>query len=279
MLFTSLLLVLACATADKADSGKPATEPGTVELGGVCPIGEKVGEITVWASGPDANVSGRVYDRADPWVGAPEAETDTCAFYQFTPDSCGDCAEGTVCAVDGACVPERRVQPVTLDVTADGETTTFVSDATTGDVFGTAGPTDAAYDLRLDIAGEVVEIPAMKVADMLADVVVAGEGDSMAPGALSITWTPPADGGGRVRTRIPINHHAAGPTFTLCQAEASTGAMSATAAMLTPLAVVTGIEFQGVEHANTAAVWVTAGCVDVRFGVGLDTGGVDWANE
>jgi hypothetical protein len=45
MLFTSLLLVLACATADKADSGKPATEPGTVELGGVCPIGEKVGGV------------------------------------------------------------------------------------------------------------------------------------------------------------------------------------------------------------------------------------------
>jgi hypothetical protein len=89
-------------------------------------------------------------------------------------------------------------------------------------------------------------------------------GESNEPTALDLTWTPPADAG-RVFTHIPINHHAAGPTYTEREVDASAGALHVDGAMLAPLAVVTGLEFQGVEHRRYAAANTPAGCVEVLF--------------
>ena len=36
--------------------------------------------------------------------------------------------------------------------------------------------------------------------------------------------------------------------------------------MTNPLSVLTGLEFQAVEHVSAAAVWVEAGCIDGRVG-------------
>ena len=97
---------------------------------------------------------------------------------------------------------------------------------------------------------------------LIAPTAVAGGLDS--PTALDLTWTPPADAG-TVLTRIPINHHAGGPTFTDCAANASAGTLHVAGAMLTPLAVSTGLEFQGIAHAQSAAVETPQGCIEVRF--------------
>ena len=37
--------------------------------------------------------------------------------------------------------------------------------------------------------------------------------------------------------------------------------------MIDPLAVVTGLEFQGLQHVQTAAIDLDEGCVDVQYGV------------
>ena len=76
----------------------------------------------------------------------------------------------------------------------------------------------------------------------------------------------PAKDGAFVRTTIPINHHAGGPTFTECAAPDGSGAFHADAAMINPLAVKTGLEFQGVEHVFVAAAVTPQGCVEFRFG-------------
>jgi hypothetical protein len=40
--------------------------------------------------------------------------------------------------------------------------------------------------------------------------------------------------------------------------------------MVNPLAVVTGLEFQGVDHVHLAAAVTPMGCVEFRFGKHLD---------
>jgi hypothetical protein len=279
-----LLLLAACAgpgdkpaddaDTDTADTGTPPAP--TVTLGEACPLAERIGEVALRGQGGSAYVQGRIYDKPDPWIGAPAASTATCDFHQFSTTSCGTCDPGEVCGFDGACVPERRVVPATLTVMRDDATLTFDADATTGDLYGAAGPEDAAYTLTLTVGAQTAELPATDLRLGLGGLTVLGEGDSMAPTALTATWTP--TGGGRVRTVIPINHHAAGPTFTRCDVSGETGTFAADAGMLAPLAVVTGLEFQAVEVDNTAAVRFVDGCVDVRLGVLLYTS-VEWSAE
>ncbi len=260
---------------DDTDTGEPAVE---VVLGERCPLLERVGEVAILGGGADAYLSARIFDRPDPWYGPPELQTSSCAFHRFSTTSCGTCDAGDVCGFEGECVPERRVYTdATLDVTVDGATQTFTADATTGEMYGTVGLPSDRYALTLTFAGQEVVVPELGLAQGLSDVAVTADGDSMAPGDLVGTWTPPSDGG-RVGTLIAINHHAAGPTFTRCDVAADVGRFEADAAMLTPLAVVTGIEFQGLEHAQTAAAYTPLGCVDVRLGMQHYVG-IDWADE
>lgn len=296
-LLVPLVALLACNPHDKdpADTGDSDTgaddtgpgdtdtddtdvTPGTVVLGERCPLLERIGEVTLWGSGTDAYLGARIFDRPDPWYGPPELETASCAFHRFSTTSCGTCDAGDICGFEGECVPERRAYTdATLDVTVDGVTQTFTADPTTGDLYGTAGLVSDRYTLTLTFDGQRIEVPEMGLAQGLPDVAVVAEGDSMAPGDLVATWTPPTDGG-RVGTTIRINHHAAGPTFTQCDVDGDVGHFEADAAMLTPLAVVTGIEFQGVEHTQNAAAYTEQGCVDVRLGV-QGYVGIDWADE
>ena len=90
------------------------------------------------------------------------------------------------------------------------------------------------------------------------------EGGYDAPTSLDVAWSTSAVGTD-VFTHIPINHHAGGPTFTECTVPASSGGFTVGEAMLAPLAVSTGLEFQGLEHVRFAAAETPAGCVEVRF--------------
>jgi hypothetical protein len=87
-----------------------------------------------------------------------------------------------------------------------------------------------------------------------------------APEAVHIEWDPVA-GESAVYTNIPINHHVADGSFTECVVAASAGTMHVGQSMLVPLAVSTGLEFQGLMHVKYAALELPAGCLEFRYGV------------
>ncbi|MES2638417.1 MAG: hypothetical protein V4850_03015 [Myxococcota bacterium] len=282
----ALLALLPACTSSNQDKAPDDTAPddtappaaGTVALGERCPLLERIGEITIWESGPDAYLGGKVYDRADAWYGPPELANSSCAYHRFSTLSCGTCDAGEVCGYSGECEPEKRaITDAVLEVSVNGVAQTYVADPTTGDLYGTVGLASDLYTLTLSFAGQRIEVPELGLARGVTHLTVGAEGDSMAPGALTATWTPPAEGG-RVSTLVPINHHAAGPTFMRCDVDAAVGRFDADAAMLEPLAVVTGLEFQSVDHTQNAAAYTALGCVDVRLGVQMYVG-VDWADE
>lgn len=260
------LLATACESVDSSPQDSPAdsAEPGDVRIGAVCAIEARVGEVGLWASGTDAYLSAVLYDRPNPWYGPPTLANDSCAYHHTDTAACGACDDGQVCGWSGECEAEARVVvDTTLEITADGVAQTFTADSTTGQLWGVAGPLGATYTMTLTFADQTVEVPDLQVAEPVTQVEIIGHGDSMAPTSLDASWAADL---GRVRTTIPINHHAGGPTFTRCDVEASTRAFHATEDMLLPLAVSTGLEFQGIDHAHTAAVTTELGCVEVRLG-------------
>lgn len=265
-----VLLLVACdAATDSADpdtGGDTGLVPGEVRVGAFCPLTTRLGQLSVWRQDEVAYLDGQVFDRPTPFFGEPSLTTSTCAYHEFDPAVCGQCDEGKVCARTGECVdmPQAHLD-LSVDVTTAEGTKTFVGDTERGLVYGSAGPVDAAYTLAVSFAGELIEVPeqSLPAADLQVDITT--EGDSMAPGALDATWAPGPEGT-VVRSIIPINHHAAGPTFTSCAADASAGAFHADAEMIDPLAVVTGLEFQGLDHGVVVAAQVSAGCVELFYG-------------
>lgn len=265
-------------TADAETSSADATEgpsetdsetggeAPSIALGEVCPIGERIGEITVRDSGgPLADLVGTIYDAPDPWIGAPELANDTCAFHAFSPDTCGTCPAPQVCAFDGVCVdPRLAYTDARLRIDDGSMSVDLVADPITGQMYGavTAG---ADLTITIEFADLVIELPALSLAAPLPDLTRTLGGDDFNPESLDVTWTP-RDDATRVSTVININHHAAGPTFTNCDVAASTGAFHADGEMLMPLAVITGLEYQGTMVSTTAAVDTAHGCIDVRLG-------------
>lgn len=259
------------------DSSGDSGGPPPIEIGGACGMTERIGTVTLWSSGATIAVYGRVFDRPDPYIGPPERTTDTCVFHRFPSAACDACDPDQVCSFDGTCVaaPIAFVD-ASLDVTIAGDATTFDADPITGEFYGELTATDEPAVLRLRFGDHDLELPAMTTAAAVDALSVVGTGDASAPTSLTAAWTPREDDT-RVRTVIAINHHAAAPTFTICDAPASTGSFTADAEMLQPLAVVTGLEFQGVDVATTAALHTELGCIDVRMGVAGLAPIIDWS--
>jgi hypothetical protein len=255
-------------TAADSSGGETTTGgPDAIELGAVCPLDQRIGEVSITAVDEvSASVYGRIFDKPDPWIGPAELDNGSCAFHAFQPGGCEGCSAPQVCAYDGRCVDPRLAYTdasLTLD-DGSGEVV-LEADPITGDFYGTAAPDAEAIALTLRFGPVEVELPAMTLAADLPDLAVALQGEWTAPMAFDATWTP-RDDDSRVHTVIPINHHAQGPTFTVCDVPSNTGAFHAEQAMLVPLAVVTGLEYQGTWVSNTAAVHTSVGCVDVRLG-------------
>lgn len=275
-----LFLLLACRSettddapprAATADTGTNASI-GRVEavLDELCLPRETLGTVRLTLTdGYPPTVEGQVWDRPDPWLGPPIATTSTCAYHRFAPDACGTCPRGQTCGYEGGCVDERRARTSASLVVGDGlAARTFDADPVTGQLWGQLdlGGPETEWELTLTAGGAEIHLaPTRATLDPLAGARVTIEGDGMVPGALDATWTPPLDGG-HVTSRIPVNHHAAGPTFTDCAAPAEDGAFHADADMVDPLAVVTGLEFQGLEHVRIAAARLPDGCVELRLG-------------
>jgi hypothetical protein len=158
------------------------------------------------------------------------------------------------------------VKDAWVELASGAQTQTVQADAVTGQLYGQVTIGDgSAYSLRLGWGDVEITVPELTMPVAPFDGEVTMEGDYDAPGALAATWTPRSDGA-FVGTKININHHAAGPTFTVCQAPGDAGGFAATATMINPLAVSTGLEFQGIDVHQIASAWVRGGCVEVRMG-------------
>jgi hypothetical protein len=240
-------------------------------MGQLCPVESTIGVVEL-SGFPTPYVQVALFDATDPWIGEAELSTDTCGFHHYTAGGCPTCEAGETCSLSHTCVPERRtVKDATLLVSVGAAQREYKANPTLGGIYSMLDIGDAAASFAMMLTwGDVeVRLGAMPVASaQLANAAVKTEGDYAAPGALDATWTP-SQSGAFVRSRIPINHHAGGPTFTECAAPESAGAFHADAAMIDPLAVKTGLEFQGLEHVFVAAATTPAGCVEFRFGAAI----------
>jgi hypothetical protein len=237
-------------------------------MGQLCPVQSTIG--TVELSGfPTPYVQAALYDSSDPWIGEPELSTPTCDYHHYKPGVCSGCQADEVCSLQSACVPERRtIKEATLRVSVGANEREYLADTTLGGIYSMVdiGNAASSYAMTLSWGDVEVQLAAMPVASgTLANAAVNIEGTSEAPGALDASWTP-SQQTAFVRSRIPINHHAGGPTFTECAAPESAGNFHADAAMINPLAVITGLEFQGLHHEFVAAANTPEGCVEFRFG-------------
>jgi hypothetical protein len=283
-----LALLVSCTSADKDDAppdGDADTDADTdtdtdtdadadIALGSLCPLTERIGTVSISIeSGSAPYLGGYIWDKPDPWISPPVQTTESCAFYAFDPGECGTCPTGMVCGVEGECVPERRtLKDARVTVRSGGTEQVFEAEDVTGLLFGEVELAEGEpFEMEIEFAGGQGSTGPLLFPSGDLDVVVTAENaDSMQPGALQADWTPPADGG-LVGTLVPINHHAAGPTFTTCLAPAELGTFRAEASMIDPLAVVTGLEFQGVDHVRGVAVQTEAGCVELQAHVHLYT--------
>jgi hypothetical protein len=237
-------------------------------MGQLCPVESTIGVVQL-AGFPTPYVQVTLYDRTNPWLGKAELSTSTCEFHHYKAGVCAACKAGEVCSLESACVPEQRtVKDATLLVSTGANERKYTANATLGGIYSMIdiGNAASSYAMTLSWGDVEVQLDAMPVASgKLTNAAVKIEGSSAAPGALDATWKP-SQSGAFVRSRIPINHHAGGPTFTECAAPESAGNFHADAAMVNPLAVVTGLEFQGLQHEFVAAANTPAGCVEFRFG-------------
>jgi len=249
-----------------ADAG-PTEETGPSVFpavpGARCAPGSLVGEVQVAGNpwGPGLDAAGGINDRPDPFAPVtPSLQDAACAFYpQPPPAFCGTCPPETLCAPDATCQPMPAPLPgVTLTLSAGEEQQVFAS-------WGSITLPGRTFAVALTWDGGTVTLGPTAVPAPLENATLTLSDSRDEPMALDVTWTPPADGGGTVFTRIPINHHAASSTFTDCAVPASTGSLHVGHAMLAPLAVETGLEFQGIEHARFAAAETPVGCVQIRF--------------
>lgn len=247
--------------------GTDGIGPGTIAAtpGARCEPGERIGLVQIEDQG-SLYVNAWVYDRTNPVYGPAEKTEGVCSFYRFVAGTagCPDCELDKTCGRSGQCetLPLTR-RDVVLELASGDSTQRFESSGDYGEVWGevTIGKT---VSLSLTFGGLEVTLGATTLPDALQGVAGTLTGDYENPESLSLSWTP-VSGDSQVFTHVPMNHHVAEPTFTECATAASSGSMVIGGDMLKPLAVVTGLEFQGIEHARFAAAETPLGCVEVRF--------------
>jgi hypothetical protein len=270
----------AAADADAApaeDAAQDAPAPDTTQPavfaavpGARCTPGSRIGLVSVYAQGDGAaalDASAVINDRVDARMPqSPKLSDASCEFFeQATGSLCPPCPSAAVCAPDGTCQPLPVPAPdVTLVLQAGAASQTLASNGSSSGAYGTVTLPGRTFSLQVKWAGRTVTLVDTTVPQAVADAAGKLLGTYDKPTGADVTWTPAAQGG-TVFTHIPINHHAGGATFTECAVPASAGLLHVDGPMLTPLAVSTGLEFQGIEHVRFAAAQTPDGCVEVRF--------------
>ncbi|MFH1467408.1 MAG: hypothetical protein ABIO70_23695 [Pseudomonadota bacterium] len=263
------LLLPACRPGDTGDPEPEDTSVthGEVRVGEPCPRLELAGVVELTAEGGDVNLGGAIYGAPWPLVGPPVLENEHCSYHRYDASACGQCPGTLVCGGGGVCVPLPTVlTDLTVVASAGGTSHTVQSDPTYGWLWEQWSDGGEDWALEVGFGQDTFEVPAMAIAAQVEGLAVTTEYDDYhGPGALDASWTPRQDGA-LVRTEIPINHHAGTGTSTLCEAGAEVGGFHADAEMIDPLAVITGLEFQGVWTMHVAAAHTSVGCVEVRMG-------------
>jgi len=256
----------AMASPDAAIGAPDAGAGGPIQavLDQRCNYFERAGLLVVSDPGGDGMryASLALYDRPLPWQGPPELTTTDCVFFRASP-GCACATMGEVCNTQGQCVPDAIFAPtVRVVASAPGGMRALMGDGQS--LNGPIDLADSALALRIEALGWVVEVPPMALPAALSRPAGVLTGDESMPGRVDLSWDP-SNSGASVYTHININHHRSDGTFTECVAPASQGMMHIEANMLTPLAVSTGLEFQGLEHIRFAKAETPNGCFEIRF--------------
>lgn len=234
--------------------------------GAHCEVQSRIATVTVQAQGTGQwSAFATLLDSMDPRTGPPALADAQCAFFEYAPGDTCVCDEEEVCTYDNRC--ERRATPVTpstLTLAGNGDGEETLTDDGSGTLYGTVSLDGETVALELNGCALRVTPAATAPPDALTGLSGTLEGGYEAPEAVDITWDA-VEPGSQVHTRVPINHHVGGPTFTECVVDASSGSLHIDGAMLVPLAVVTGLEFQGISHVRFAAAETPYGCVEFRF--------------
>lgn len=261
-----------------ADSG-PGDAAGSTDVpavtvfsavpGARCAPAQRIGLVAVYAQGGGGaalDASATVYDRADPRIPKAAKLSDAvCSYFEQPPiPPCGSCGPGKLCDPSGQCTAMPvAAADVKLVLKAGGGEQTFVAKDGNG-AYGSITLAGKSFSLAVQWSGLTVTLGETAVPPALGQVTGKLAGGYDKPSGLDLAWVPPKDAA-MLFTHIPINHHAGGQTFTECQVAASAGPLHIDGAMLLPLSVSTGLEFQGIEHVRFAAAETPLGCVEVRM--------------
>lgn len=252
------------------DAAADASTPGVTHavLGTRCALSERVGLIEVTdQGGASPYVSGAIYDRPDPQIGAPEIEGEDCDFHQAPSGlPCNACSGGKVCSAQETCAdPQQPILDPVLKVTKAGAASqTIETDETSGSIYGEA-ELAAPFGLELTFGAQTVLVAETSLPSGLTNPAGTLSGSYDAPEAIDISWSGATEGS--VFTHVPNNHHVGGQTFTECAVDASSSELHIDGELLVPLSGVTGLEFQGIKHVVFAAAETAAGCVEIRYSV------------
>lgn len=253
------------AGADGDDDAGFVGDGGTTAAiaGARCAPADRVGLVEIEDSFGFVTAYATLFDRPEPWLGAPTLVDDACAFYEGA--ACA-CALDEACDADGACVAAPvPAADVVLVLRAGGDEQVLDTAQGAGSVGGEVTIDAAAYAVELRGLGVTVTLDETAIPRALDDPSGSLDGSYDAPAAVDIAWTAPTAAGTSVFTHVPMNHHVNEPTFTECAVAASTGALHIDGDMLQPLSVSTGLEFQGIEHVRFAAADTPVGCVEIRL--------------
>lgn len=236
----------------------------TAVAGARCAPEERAGLVELMDNGNGALwANATLDDRPPPWLGPPLLTDSSCVFHDVRPGSSCACGPDQVCAFDGSCTgPPRPAEDLQLVLRAGQDEQVF-SAPSPGAAGGAVTLPGRTFAVELHGLGLVVRVADTTVPEMLSGLSGALSGTYDAPVAVDITWDAPV-GASQVFTHIPINHHVARATFTECVVDATSRALHVDRPMLEPLAVATGLEFQGVLHVRFAAATTSLGCVEVR---------------
>ena len=224
-----------------------------------CALTDRLGTIEVTsATVPNATggedvkhyVTSFVFTKKDPRLGNIVEQNAVCRHHRAK-------------VVQGGFVPERP-KNAKLTILAGAQKQEMPVDPTTNDPSGEITLSGDTFGVEFQWDGTTVTMPATKVPALLQNVKERLTGSLEDPNVLTVTWNVPNQDS-HVYSLIPINHHAGGPTFTECLTPSSSGTFMVQKSMLTPLAVSTGLEFQGVRHLRYAAAQTPKGCIEFHY--------------
>jgi hypothetical protein len=245
-------------TALDAGTSDAGVGPVQAVLDRRCRYDERIGLVVVSNEGGGTRYLGlSLFDRPLPWLGPPELSDAACEFHRASQVQCA-CSSDQVCSYQGVCVdPPMSVSEAEIVVSGLSGTQTMSGG-------GSITLDDDVLSLQLTAGPLDIEVSGMSIPDALINPSGVLTGDYDVPLAIDLSWQAPANSG-QVHSHTDINHHVFEPTFTTCVVPAVAESLHIDGAMLQPLAVATGLEFQAIQHVRFAAAETAAGCVEFRF--------------